>query len=242
MQGHRRARADRVAAIGPRRQCGVWVLVGAALWAAAHAGSECFAVSEVTLGDDSVLLTADTRFASRAPDEVALRYRTTFARSDDAPNGVSLEPPAGSSIVEAQQVDDESLHVFLPAHDFAETGPGAIKMSFSGLDVDSLRSVAGGRMQLIAATSERGRLLTEARLAWLYEYLQTDASETAFYSPGDKGIFAVQGLSYGSNWALIGWGVRWELFNGWSAAAHYDAQANQLQLFHIGSGSFLYAW
>ena len=64
----------------------------------------------------------------------------------------------------------------------------------------------------------------------------------AFFMPGEKGIFAVQGLRYGANWAIVGGGLRWEFADGWSAYAGYDAQVNGQQLFHIGSGGLGYAW
>ena len=72
--------------------------------------------------------------------------------------------------------------------------------------------------------------------------MQTDAVVTPFFMPGDQAIFAVQGLRYGSNWALVGAGLRFELVDGWSAFVGYDAQANSRQLFHIGSTGLRYTW
>ena len=145
-------------------------------------------------------------------------------------------------LLETNALDADSLHVYLPADDFAETGPGAVQFAVAGLDVDAQRSVAGGMIHLITASNGRSRALAEARMSWLFEYLQTEASATPFFAPGDKAIFAVQGLAYGSNWLLLGGGLRWELSDRWSAHAGYDAQVNSQQLFYIGSGTFRYAW
>jgi hypothetical protein len=188
-------------------------------------------------------LTADARLAGN-PGAVARAFPRTLDRAaDERTPRVSIRAldPAALALY-AAKIDEQAVRVYLPANDFAETGPGTLSASMSGLDVDALRSVAGGRVQLITAASERGRVLAEARLSWLFEYLQTEADATAFYSPGDKGIFAVQGLNYGSNWALVGIGLRWELVQSLSAYVHYDAQANRQQLFHIGSGGVSYAW
>jgi hypothetical protein len=192
----------------------------------------------------SPFLAADALLAGlprqAAPPAISRSFDRAF--SDRRQHGAirTLEPDALA--LHAVPLDEQRVRVHLPANDFAETGPGTVTASMSGLDVDALRSVAGGRLQWITAGGERSRVLAEARLSWLFEYLQSDAGATAFFAPGDKGIFAVQGLSYGSNWALVGCGVRWELSAGLSVYAHYDLQYNPLQLFHIGSSGLAYAW
>jgi hypothetical protein len=191
---------------------------------------------------ESSFLTADARWSGdpgNAPPEF---FRMAQAASNDRASRAATGALSRPGLAPYAARLDQPLDVYLPANDFSDTGPGTVTASMSGLDVDALRSVAGGRVQWVTADDERGRVLVEARLSWLFEYLQTDSGATAFFAPGDKGIFAVQGLSYGSNWALVGYGVRWELAGGLSAYAHYDAQANQQQLFHIGSTGIAYAW
>ena len=192
----------------------------------------------------SPLLIADARLASRSAARSAFRFDPSFDTvGDEKANDRGIAKLAGGSpIFYTHTIDDDTLHLNLPLDDFEETGPGTMKLSVTSLDIDLDRSVAGGRVQLVAADDQRGRLLIETRLSWLFEYLQTEATATAFFAPGDKAIFAVQGLSYGSNWAILGGGLRWELVDGWSAYAAYDAQVNRQQLFHIGSAGFDYAW
>lgn len=193
---------------------------------------------------DSLLFTADARAKNYPADRSAVWHDPNLTRAGGhQPIGRGIAAMGSAPrIFYDDKFDVDSLRVHLPANDFADSGPGTLKPSVSGLDVDSDRSVAGGRLQLTAADDERGRLLIETRLSWMFEYLQTDAARTAFFMPGQKGIFAVQGLSYGSNWALVGVGLRFELVGGWIAYAGYDAQLNSQQLFHIGSGGVAYAW
>jgi hypothetical protein len=250
MEGTLAARADRF--VGSTARLWVCVVIAVAAWKVLGAGNACHAVSpaaDSTMANprepsaEGLLLTADRRFTSAARDQSARGFRSTLgAPSSDSPMVGPIKAPGGTRLLETIALDDNSLHVYLPADDFAETGPGAVKFAVAGLDVDTQRSVAGGLVHLITAANGRSRAMAEARMSWLFEYLQTEAVATAFFAPGDKGIFAVQGLSYGSNWLLLGGGLRWELSDRWSAHAGYDAQVNSQQLFHIGSGTFRYAW
>lgn len=136
------------------------------------------------------------------------------------------------------------LYLRIPKKDYADTGPGTTHFSVAGLDADWQRSVVGGRVQWIGAEDEQTRFLVESRLLWLCEFVQTqgDAGVTAFFAPTDNGLFVVQGLSYGSNWALLGGSLRWELARGWSAYTTYDVQTNPLQMIQIGSTGLRYSW
>jgi hypothetical protein len=195
--------------------------------------------ASLVLPAEGTFLVSDVRMASRADERTAAFSRR--ADNDRRPAAAIVAPSDATFAPYATRLG-EAVRVDLPRDNFVDEEPGTLKPSMSGLDVDALRSVAGARVQMITAVSERERVLAEARLSWLFEYLQTDAGTTAFFAPGEKGIFAVQGLKYGSNWAVLGWGFRWELASGLSAYAHYDAQANPLELFHIGSTGFSYAW
>lgn len=216
------------------------------------AGNACLAVSpaaDSTMATprepsaEGLLLTADTRFTSTARDQSARGFHSTLPDPcGDSPMAGRIEAPRDARLLQTHALEAGSLHVYLPADDFAETGPGAVKFAVAGLDVDAQRSVAGGLVHLITAADDRSRAMAEARMSWLFEYLQTESGSTSFFAPGDKGIFAVQGLGYGSNWLLLGGGLRWELSDRLSAHAGYDAQVNSQQLFHIGSGTFRYVW
>ena len=131
----------------------------------------------------------------------------------------------------------------LPKEDFKELDEYRPKLTTCSLDANEQRSVVGGRLLVTRPLEERGKFHTEGRLLWLCEYLQSDgAGATAFFAPGDSNIFVTQGLSYGSNWALLGGRLRWDLIGGLSAFAGYDTQVNSQQMFHIGSTGLGYAW
>jgi len=116
------------------------------------------------------------------------------------------------------------------------------RFSVAGLVADEQRSIVGGRIQSIATRLSDSRLLLESRGMWLCEFIQNEAAATSFFSPGDKAVYAMQGLSYGSNWLLLGGGMRWELAGNISAFAGYDAQFNSEAMFHIGSTGLAYQW
>jgi hypothetical protein len=249
-----------------------YVAAVAALWILSHAGNKCIAVNATgdspapqppaTIAASaeaaadlkpsapilkergehaaSPLLIADARLARPPAARSAFRFDPSL--DAEANDKATTTLSSRSLMLHTRSIGDDSLHLHLPVHDFEDVGPGTIKLSMAGLDVDSDRSFAGARAQLVAADDERGRMVLESRTAWLFEYLQTDSTAAAFFAPGDKGIFAVQGLGYGSNWITLGGGLRWTLVDGWSAHAGYDAQVNGQQLFHIGSAGFVYTW
>jgi hypothetical protein len=192
----------------------------------------------------SPLLIADARLARHTAARSAFRFDPSLdaAGHVKAYNKATTTLSSRSLMLHTRTIGDDSLHLHLPLDNFEDIGPGTIKLSMAGLDVDSDRSFAGARAQLVAADDERGRMVLESRTAWLFEYLQTDSTAAAFFAPGDKGIFAVQGLGYGSNWITLGGGLRWALVDGWNAHAGYDAQVNGQQLFHIGSAGLDFAW
>jgi hypothetical protein len=191
---------------------------------------------------DGSLLLADARLVSATAELPAQRFSSSFARPDypahDALRFESFEfhiPAMLSPSLRRQSIN-------MPRHDFIDKGPGTYKFSMNALDVDALRSVAGGKVQLVIAEDEQWQFLGEGRLAWLSEYLQTETGVTPFFAPGDKGIFAVQGFNYGANWAMLGWGLKFQVFDGLTASAGYDAQATGQQMYHIGSGTLKFVW
>jgi Autotransporter beta-domain len=232
-----------------RWTCIVIAVAGCHLFDAGNAGFAVSPTDDSAIANpmdpnvDGPLLTADKRFTSAASDQSGRSFRRKLeADGGDRPAPVRGVRLSDARLLESSAVDAEALQVHLPANDFADDGPGTVKFAMSGLDVDAQRSVAGGRVHMIAAANQRSRSLVEARMSWLFEYLQTESGSTSFFAPGDKGIFAMQGLNYGSNWLLLGGGVRWELSERMSAHAGYDAQVNSQQMFYIGSGTFRYAW
>lgn len=132
-------------------------------------------------------------------------------------------------------------YIYLRQNNFTETGADSLNLAVSGIDVNSLRSLVGGRLQYDRGLAG-GRVLPELRALWLHEFLDTDAVVNSFFAPIGGGSFAIQGLNLGRDWAIVGGGLRYELASGWNLYANYDAQVNSQQVFHVGSGGMAYAW
>jgi outer membrane autotransporter protein len=82
----------------------------------------------------------------------------------------------------------------------------------------------------------------EFRAAWVHEFLDTDSAVVGRLGSVGSGGFIVKGLDMGRDWGLVGTGLNFNLGHGWAAYANYDAQVNEHQAFHIGSGSLQKTW
>jgi uncharacterized protein with beta-barrel porin domain len=132
-------------------------------------------------------------------------------------------------------------YVHIRQNGFTETGDDEVALNVDGVDNDSLRSVLGIRTQVRTVPSRRN-VMPEFRAAWVHEFLDTNSPIVArFGSVGGAG-FVVDGLNLGRDWALVGTGLSFNLGGGWSGQANYDAQMNEHQAFHIGSGSLQKSW
>jgi hypothetical protein len=138
--------------------------------------------------------------------------------------------------------EEELLKVDLPPEDYLELEQGRPRLTTSALDANDQRSVVGFRALATRPWRETSRVHIESRMLWLCEFIKNDDGPTAFFAPGDSNIFVTQGLRYGSNWALLGGRVSWDLAGGLKAFAAYDAQVNSLEMFHIGSTGLGYTW
>jgi hypothetical protein len=189
------------------------------------------------------LLVADAGNRFRDLPQTSAEYTSRFREpcfDDYVEHSILLPSFANVANLHLEQAE---LAVPLPPEDFKELDEYLPKLTTSTLDANDQRSVVGGRVLLITPLAEGGKLHTEGRLLWLCEYLQSPgANTTAFFAPGDSAIYATQGLSYGSNWAMLGKRFRWELPSGLSVFAGFDAQINTQQMFHIGSTGLGYSW
>lgn len=194
------------------------------------------------LDSDGPLLLADAGRRLRSSPEDYGHYESRFADTSRLQPSHEMPLPDFSELLQLSGTN-APLPVALPAEDFKELDEGRPRLTTASLDANEQRSVVGGRILVSTPLEQRGTLHSEARLLWLSEFLQVPgANVTAFFAPGDSAIFATQGLSYGSNWAMLGGRFRWELVGGLSAFAGYDNQFNSQQMFHIGSTGLGYAW
>jgi len=138
--------------------------------------------------------------------------------------------------------DRHPLTVELAPKEYRELEAELPRLTTSALDANDQRSVVGGRVVITRPWRETSRMHTEARLLWLCEFMRNESGPTSFFAPGDSNIFVTQGLRYGSNWALLGGRISWDLAGGLKAFAAYDAQVNSVETFHIGSTGLGYTW
>jgi len=133
-------------------------------------------------------------------------------------------------------------YIYLRQNAFEENGVGVFDLDGDGIDANSLRSLVGLRWQSALDGPTQRRWLPELHALWLHEFLETDALLTARFGPIGGSSFAIEGLSLGRDWAILGGGFNWQLSDGWSLLANYDAQVNTQQIFHVGSGGLQYTW
>jgi outer membrane autotransporter protein len=129
-------------------------------------------------------------------------------------------------------------YVYLRQNSFNEDGAGVLNLDGRGSDANSLRTFVGGR----ALFRPHSRLSPQVRAAWVHELLSTSSIVNAHFGAVGGGAFAVQGLSLGRDWALVGGGLNWQLSGGWSLWGNYDAMVNARQVFHVGSGGVQFVW
>jgi uncharacterized protein with beta-barrel porin domain len=132
-------------------------------------------------------------------------------------------------------------YVHVRQNSFTETGGDPANLSVEGLDEDSLRSLLGIRTQMLTLSGVRN-ITPELRAVWVHEFLDADSPVVARFAPVGGTAFIAEGLNMGRDWALVGTGLNFHLGSGWSAQANYDAQVNEHQAFHVGSGSLQKIW
>lgn len=132
-------------------------------------------------------------------------------------------------------------YIYNYRHDTQETGAGAIDLNVNASNVNSFRSVVGSRFVRPIET-RRGILAPEFRGMWIHEYESQNFIVSSSFA-GIPGIQIVpQGLSLGTDFALLGTGFTWAVTNRISLGLHYDAYFSSNQFAQAGFGQFLYHW
>lgn len=220
-----------------RRYCREWLAAFVVALALGGIVPRCVA-AEPTLSDAPLLVASLEPRLRQPPPEDYSQYELVPRIIDRKAIDLQLAPEDSFRLVR----DKHPLLVELPPEDYQELEAERPRFATSALDANDQRSVVGGRLLSTRPWRETGRMHTEARLLWLCEFIKNDSGPTSFFAPGDSNIFVTQGLQYGSNWALLGGRISWDLAGGLKAFAAYDAQVNSLETFHIGSTGLGYTW
>lgn len=124
-----------------------------------------------------------------------------------------------------------------------ETGAGALNLSVGAVDTNSLRSILGGRWAWYAMKAVDGVIVVPVlRAAWIHEFLDTHNSVNARFNTTGGAGFTVAGADLGSDWALLGTGLKLHVNESLSVFADYDAQVNDRHVSHTGSGGLELQW
>ncbi|MGD9128805.1 MAG: autotransporter domain-containing protein, partial [Planctomycetia bacterium] len=135
-------------------------------------------------------------------------------------------------------------YIYLRQGTFTESGAGDYGLAVGGIDLHSLRTIAGGRLASTLCFG-KSQVTFEGRGLWMHELLdQATGIVDAQLIGNPTGVpaFAISGANLGRDWAVVGTGVNWQLGPRMSVFAAYDAQINARQTFHIGSAGVQMVW
>jgi outer membrane autotransporter protein len=134
-------------------------------------------------------------------------------------------------------------YVYARQNAFSETGAGAMGLDVAGIDTHSLRSFLGGRLLMESSIGRFGMTMTpEIRGSWMHEFLDTTSVVNAQFAGVGGAGFTANGLNLGRDWAILGTGMNFSKNDRFEVGVHYDAQFNDRQALHIGSGVIGYRW
>jgi autotransporter-associated beta strand protein len=129
-------------------------------------------------------------------------------------------------------------YVYFGQDGFTETGAGSINLVVDDFSFNSFRMMLGGRL----AGSFLGPTW-ELRAQWIHEVLhETAPVMNASFRGGWDSTFAIEGLSLGRDWALLGAGFDWQVWPRFNFFANYNWQVNGYQSFGVGSGGAEFRW
>jgi uncharacterized protein with beta-barrel porin domain len=135
-------------------------------------------------------------------------------------------------------------YIYYRQNGTVESGPTPVNLAVGGQDINSYRTFVG------AALGAPLKVLTmtvapQLRMAWMHEY--GDAvyqSQAALIGAGGAGAggFMISGARAGRDFIVVGTGLNIALNSQASLTLGYDAQLNERQAYHTGSGGLQYVW
>ncbi|GIW82532.1 MAG: hypothetical protein KatS3mg105_4339 [Gemmatales bacterium] len=143
---------------------------------------------------------------------------------------VSIQPIAGM----------QYIHVW--RSDFAESGADSINLLVAPADVDSLRSLLGGRIIYPIQTQSGLQVVPEFRGFWMHEYLNDNRLVNAQFAGILNNPIATRGINLGEDFAMLGLGLSAQVTRRISFGVHYDAYLSNAQSAHAGIGQLMVQW
>jgi len=132
-------------------------------------------------------------------------------------------------------------YTYLQQDAFTETGAPGANLAVDRMETNSLRSYLGLHANRDLCTNRGWGLRPEARATWVHEYLDSDSILVGNFGVPGVPAFAIAGLDYGRDWALLGVGLTAD-FARLNVFANYDIQVNERNTYHLGWGGVEFVW
>jgi outer membrane autotransporter protein len=133
-------------------------------------------------------------------------------------------------------------YIYNHQNNFTETGADSLNLSVDDIDTHSLRSLLGIDIERSVINSDGQRMDGRLHAMWMHEYLDTAGTLQTRFGAAGSPAFQVRGVDLGRDFAMLGCGVGMETRSGATLFGQYDAQINDHQAFHVGSGGFQVSW
>lgn len=134
-------------------------------------------------------------------------------------------------------------YVNIHQNGFAETGAGAANLVVAGEQFNSLRSILGTSLAAVPCETPTGWMITpDAHIAWQHEYLDTNNLVSSGLIAAAPPTFGTQGLDLGRDFLFTGAGLSLSPNQALNFRVGYDAQLNNNETLHVGSGTVTLLW
>ncbi|MEA1951470.1 MAG: autotransporter domain-containing protein [Planctomycetota bacterium] len=134
-------------------------------------------------------------------------------------------------------------YIHIRQEGFDETGADSLDLHVAGEDLNSIRTLLGGRLIANRLLPWLGRGELAFRTHWAHELLdQTTGIVSTSLSGGGTPGFEVRGVDLGRDWVILGPDVMWQYKSHIQLRAAYDLTFNANQAYHTGGGSVTFTW
>lgn len=132
-------------------------------------------------------------------------------------------------------------HIYVRQENLVETGADSLDLALGGVDLDSLRTIVGGRLITQLQSPRLGMPDLEFRTYWIHEFLDEAAMVDAQLD-GAGSAFRVRGVDLGRDWVVLGPGLNWRVGDNCRLFAEYDVHFNSALAYHAGTGGLEFTW
>ena len=134
-------------------------------------------------------------------------------------------------------------YIYIRQNGFTETGANSVNLDVSGDDLDSLRTILGGRVIANPGGALFGCNELAFRTHWTHELLdRTTGIIGADFAGVGTPAFAVRGVDLGRDWVTTGTDAVWKHGNHLQLRLSYEITYNARQAYHTGGGSVGLVW